>query len=87
MSDQRRACHDEHVIRKGTETKCTGTYAGKVRPGNNAPKGAEIVQCRDGAWAPVKTCDATKNIGCYMIEDPGSGAVNATCVSAFSQGE
>lgn len=64
-------------------TRCQGSYAGKVRPGNNAPAGAQVEVCKAGAWTVQQPCDAAKNLGCYAIDDPATNAVTARCLSAM----
>ncbi len=68
-------------------TRCQGGYAGKVKPGNNAPAGAQVEVCKAGAWTVQEACDAAKNMGCYAIDDPASNAVVARCASAMATGE
>lgn len=64
------------------QSKCTGTYAGEVAEGNNAPAGATVATCKEGSWAE-DPCDASANEGCYAMEDPGSGEIQARCLSAM----
>lgn len=68
-------------------TRCQGGYAGKVKPGNNAPAGAQVEVCKAGAWTVQEACDGAKNMGCYAIDDPASNAVVARCASAMAAGE
>ena len=67
-------------------SKCVGTYGGEVAEGNNAPAGANVAVCKDGSWSET-TCDASANEGCYSMEDPATGDMQARCVSAMSMGE
>jgi hypothetical protein len=72
---------------KEGETRCEGGYTGEVKAGNNAPAGAQVMICKDGAWALKEACDGAKNMGCYAVEDPATGNEVANCASAFAVGE
>ncbi|MBK6460149.1 MAG: hypothetical protein IPF92_03960 [Myxococcales bacterium] len=67
--------------------RCEGIYVGKVKPSNNKPAGARVTECRAGAWVPIEACDASKNMGCYVLDDPALGHDVARCLSTFSRGE
>lgn len=67
--------------------RCEGIYLGKVKAGNNKPAGARAMQCKSGEWVPTESCDSTKNMGCYVVDDPASGHDAARCLSTFSRGE
>lgn len=68
-------------------TRCQGNYTGKVKPGNNAPAGAQVEVCKGGVWTVQEACDAAKNAGCYAIDDPASTTIVARCASAMATGE
>lgn len=67
--------------------RCEGIYLGKVKPGNNKPAGARAMGCKAGEWVPTESCDSTKNMGCYVVDDPALGHDAARCLSTFSRGE
>ncbi|MBL9040969.1 MAG: hypothetical protein JNM83_05180 [Myxococcales bacterium] len=45
------------------------------------------MECKQGKWMLKEACNASANIGCYMIDDPASGSTQARCVSAHAAGE
>jgi hypothetical protein len=67
--------------------RCEGIYLGKVKAGNNKPAGARAMECKAGEWVPTESCDSTKNMGCYVVDDPALGHDAARCLSTFSRGE
>ena len=70
-----------------SSTRCQDVYVGTVKKGNNAPAGANAMECKQGKWMLKEACNASANIGCYMIDDPASGSTQARCVSAHAAGE
>lgn len=68
-------------------TRCAGTYVGRVRRGNNPPAGAAVEVCRGGAWQVREACNPRRNLGCYAVDDPATGAVVANCAAATARGE
>lgn len=68
-------------------TRRAGSYTGRVRRGNNPPAGAVVEVCRGGAWQVREACNARRNLGCYAVADPATGATVANCAAATSRGE